>query len=152
MARMHARRKGKSSSKKPLRLENPKWVSLSKGEIEELVVKLATEGNGSAKIGLLLRDQYGVPNVKLATGKNIAQIMKDNEVPMALPEDLGSLLRKVTELSMHLKDNPRDTHNKRSLHLIEAKIRRLERYYKKKGVLPEGWKYTLESAELELRR
>jgi small subunit ribosomal protein S15 len=152
MARMHARRKGKSSSDKPFMTENPEWVPLGKSEIEELIVKLATEGNTSAKIGLLLRDQYGIPSVKLATGKTITQIMKEKDLTTVLPEDLSALLRKVTELDTHLKDNPRDTHNRRSLHLIEAKIRRLERYYKKKGVLPESWKYTLESAELELSR
>ena len=152
MARMHARRKGKSSSSKPFTTDNPDWVPLKPAEIEKTIIKLATEGNNSAKIGLILRDQYGVPDVKLATGRTISQIMKDGGISMALPEDLTALLRKVTELDAHLKRNPRDTHNKRSLQLIEAKIRRLERYYKKKGVLPEGWKYTLESAELELSR
>lgn len=152
MARMHARRKGKSSSKRPFKMENPEWVTLNKSEIEELIVKLAAEGNSSAKIGLILRDQYAVPSVKLATGKAIAQIMKDGGISMTLPEDMSALLRKVTELNTHIKDNPRDTHNKRNLHLIEAKIRRLERYYKRNNVLPKDWKYTLESAELELSR
>ncbi|KYK26424.1 MAG: 30S ribosomal protein S15 [Candidatus Proteinoplasmatales archaeon SG8-5] len=152
MARMHARRKGKSSSKRPFTTKIPEWVPLKKAEIEELIVKLATEGNTSASIGLILRDQYGVPDVKLATGKSIHQIMSEKGMASALPEDLTALLRKVTELDAHLKRNPRDTHNKRSLQLIEAKIRRLERYYKEKGVLPEGWKYTLEGAELELSR
>lgn len=152
MARMHARRKGKSSSNKPFTPENPKWVPLSSEEIVELIVKYATEGNSSAMIGLILRDQYGIPDVKLATGKSITRIMRQNNMLQALPEDLSALLRKVTNLNAYLKDNPRDIHNKRSLHLIEAKIRRLERYYKKKGVLPPTWKYTLETAELELSR
>jgi len=152
MARMHARRKGKSSSKRPASTENPKWVPLKKNEIEELIIKLATEGNIGAKIGIILRDQHGVPSVKLATGKSVAQILKDGGVASALPEDLSALLRKVIELNAHIRVNPRDKHNKRSLQLIEAKIRRLERYYKKKEVLPKDWKYTLESAELELSR
>ena len=152
MARMHARKKGKSSSSKPFTTDSPDWVPLKPAEIERLIIQLATEGNNSAKIGLILRDQYGVPDVTLATDKTITKIMKDGGVSMALPEDLTALLRKVTELDAHLKRNPRDTHNKRSLQLIEAKIRRLERYYKRKGVLPEGWKYSLEGAELELSR
>jgi small subunit ribosomal protein S15 len=152
MARMHARRKGKSSSSRPFTTKSPDWIQLKPKEIEEVIVKLAAEGNTSAAIGLILRDQYGVPDVKLATGKGISRIMKDKGLSTALPEDLTALLRKVTELDTHLKRNPRDTHNKRSLQLIEAKIRRLERYYKEKGVLPETWKYSLESAELELSR
>jgi len=152
MARMHARKKGKSSSKRPFLTENPKWVPLNKADIEDLVIKLATDGNNSAKIGLILRDQHGVPNVKLATGKTVTQILKEKGQMPKLPEDLGALLKKVISLSAYLKHNPRDLHNKRNLHLLEAKIRRLERYYKGKGAIPESWKYTLDRAELELSR
>jgi Ribosomal protein S15P/S13E len=37
------------------------------------------------------------------------------------------------------------------LNLIEAKIRRLERYYKRNGVLPMTWKYSLANAEIMLK-
>jgi small subunit ribosomal protein S15 len=152
MARMHARKKGKSSSRRPFLTENPKWVPLDKTEIEDLIVKLAADGNGSAKIGLILRDQHGVPNVKLATGRTVTQIMKERGIMPKLPEDLGALLKKVISLDAYLKHHPRDLHNRRNLHLLEAKIRRLERYYKENGVIPESWKYTLDRAELELSR
>ena len=152
MSRMHSSRKGKSSSKKPFVTESPKWVTLGKDEIESLVIKLATEGNSSAMIGLILRDQYGVPNVRLATGTSIMQIMKKGKISMDIPEDLSALLKRVTTLNAYLKGHPKDLHNKRGLQLIEAKIRRLEKYYKRKGLLPQDWKYTLEGAELELSR
>ena len=152
MARMHARKKGKSSSKRPFRTENPSWVPLDQTEIEELIVKLAADGNTSAKIGLILRDQHGVPDVKLATGKSITAIMKEKDVMQKLPEDFAALLKKVIGLNAYLKVNPRDIHNKRNLHLLEAKIRRLERYYKGTGVIPDTWKYSLDRAELELSR
>ena len=152
MARMHARKKGKSSSKKPFRTDSPSWVPLDKAEIEEQIVKLANDGQTSAMIGLTLRDQHGVPDVKLATGKSITQVMTERGVMPKLPEDLAALLKKVIDLDAYLKQNPRDLHNRRNLHLLEAKIRRLERYYKNNGVLPESWKYSLDRAELELSR
>jgi len=152
MARMHARKKGKSSSKRPFRTENPAWVPIDKTEIENLIVKLAGDGANSAMIGLTLRDQHGVPNVKLATGKSITEILKGRGLMPKLPEDLGALLKKVISLDAYLKQNTRDLHNRRNLHLLEAKIRRLERYYKNKGVIPETWKYSLAHAELELSR
>ena len=93
MARMHARRKGKSGSKHPLVSESPAWVPLTATEIEGQIVKMAKDGNNSAKIGLILRDQYGVPDVKLATGKSITAIMKENNVMSSLPEDLSNLTR-----------------------------------------------------------
>ena len=136
MARMHARRKGKSCSKRPLITENPAWVTLSATEIEDIIVKMAKDGNNSAKIGLVLRDQYGVPDVKLATGKTITAIMKEKGVAPALPEDLANLMRRAIDLNVHLKENRGDISNRRGLMLIEAKIRRLERYYKANNVLP----------------
>ncbi len=151
MARMHIRRKGKSCSKHPLVTENPEWVPLSATEIEDLIVKMAKDGITSAKIGLNLRDQYGVPNVKLATGKTVTDIMKEKGLMSALPEDLSNLMRRAIALNVHLKNNRGDISNKRGLQLIEAKIRRLERYYKKNGVLPADWKYSLSTAELMLK-
>ena len=151
MARMHTRRKGKSSSKHPMVSENPEWVPLTATEIEDLIVTLAKDGNVSAKIGLILRDQYGVPDVKLATGKTITAIMEEKGVSPSLPEDLSNLMRRAIDLNVHLRDNPGDVSNKRGLNLIEAKIRRLERYYKMNGVLPEDWKYSLSNAELMLK-
>lgn len=151
MARMHTRRRGKSGSNRPLVSENPSWVPIGETEIEDLIVKHAKDGAGSAKIGLILRDQYGVPDVKLATGKTITQIMEDNNVLSSIPEDLSNLMRKAISLNVHLKDNSRDIANKRGLALIEAKIRRLERYYKGNGTLPADWKYSLKKAELMLK-
>ena len=148
---MHARRKGKSCSKRPLITENPAWVTLSATEIEDIIVKMAKDGNNSAKIGLVLRDQYGVPDVKLATGKTVTAIMKEKGVAPALPEDLANLMRRAIDLNVHLKENRGDISNRRGLMLIEAKIRRLERYYKANNVLPADWKYSLNTAELMLK-
>jgi small subunit ribosomal protein S15 len=131
--------------------ENPSWVPLSATEIEDLVAKLANDGLVSAKIGLVLRDQYGVPNVKLATGKTVTEIMKEKDVAPSLPEDLSNLMRRAIDLNVHLRDNRGDVSNKRGLANIEAKIRRLERYYKENGVLPDTWKYSLANAELMLK-
>lgn len=148
---MHARKKGKSCSKRPLLTENPAWVALSATEIEDIIVKMAKDGNNSARIGLVLRDQYGVPDVKLATGKTVTDIMKEKGVAPALPEDLSNLMRRAIDLNVHLRENPGDISNTRGLTLIEARIRRLEKYYKNNKVLPEDWKYSLKTAELMLK-
>ena len=148
MARMHARRKGVSGSIKPYHTSVPDWVPLKSNEIEELIVKLAKEGLSTAEIGTRLRDQYSVPSVKLCTGKTITKILTDNKIQFKLPEDLSNLLRKVYNLDAHIKNNPKDLHNKRSMKLLEEKIRRLVRYYKSKEVLPDEWKYDLSSIKL----
>ena len=151
MARMHARRKGKASSKRPMITENPDWVPLSATEIEDKIEAFANEGMSPAMIGMVLRDQYAVPNVKLATGKTVTEIMAERKASGALPEDLAALMVRAINLNNHVSANPNDVANKRGLTLSEAKIRRLERYYKENGVLPETWKYSLSNAELMLK-
>ncbi|WP_400208508.1 30S ribosomal protein S15 [Candidatus Methanomassiliicoccus intestinalis] len=148
MARMHARRRGKSGSSRPMISENPEWVPLSKEEIEEIVVKMGKDGVLSAKIGLVLRDQHSVPDVKLATGKTITQILKENNVAPNIPDDLVALMRTAINLQNHLNANKKDVANKRGMQITESKIRRLVKYYKRNGVLPADWQYSIANAEL----
>ena len=148
MARMHARRKGTSGSNRPLVTEKPDWVQLTAGEVELKVLELRREGMSTARIGTVLRDQHAIPSVKLITGKSILRILKENESAPKLPEDLMDLVRTAVRISEHLETNHKDTHNKRSMALVEAKIRRLVKYYRRTGVLPADWKYTLSKAKL----
>ena len=147
MARMHARRKGRSGSSPQIRKENPKWSPKSK-DIEKLIIKLSSEGKSSSEIGIILRDSHGVPSVKLATGKSITSILSANGASPPLPEDLTNLMRKAVRLGEHLKINKKDVHNSRSLRLTEAKILRLAKYYRSNKVLSEDWKYSLSEAKL----
>ena len=148
MARMHTRRKGKSGSKRPLLQKSPEWVPLEADEIAETVAKLAGQGKSSAAIGLILRDQYAVPDVRLATGKTVTQILRAKGTKFEMPEDLGDLMRKAVGLQTHLKTNRKDLSNRRGLQLLESRIRRLARYYKEEGVLPGAWDYTVKLQEL----
>ena len=148
MARIHARKRGSSGSKKPLRTEVPEWVTLTPEEIENKIVEMAKEGKQSALIGTILRDSYGIPDVKLITGKSISKIMEENNVYPEIPEDLLNLIKRAVNLRNHLENNPNDLHSKRGLLLIESKIKRLVKYYRNKKVLPAKWRYTPETARL----
>lgn len=148
MARMHARRRGKSGSQRPLITENPVWVPLNKDEIEERIVAMGKDGIPAARIGLLLRDQYAVPNVKLATGKTVLDILMENDLQPTIPDDLIALMRKAINLQTHLMENKKDLANKRNLQMVESKIRRIVKYYKREGTLPADWKYSISNAEL----
>jgi len=148
MARIHARRKGKSGSKHPYRASKPDWVPYESREIEELIVKLAKDGNSQSKIGIILRDQYGIPSVKDLTGKKIGYFLKKNKLESDLPEDIQNLIRKAINLRKHLEKHKKDKHNRRGLQLIESKIRRLAKYYKREGRLPSDWRYEPEKARL----
>lgn len=150
MAKMHARRRGKSASAKPMVTESPEWVTMSKEETEQMVVKLAKEGMTSSKIGLVLRDNYAVPSVRLATGKTMYEILQEHNMRPEIPDDLMALMRRAINVNNHMFENKKDMATNRNLQLIESKIRRLVKYYKRNEVLPQSWEYSLKNAELLL--
>jgi len=152
LARMHTRRKGQAGSKKPYRAEPVKWSNTNKDEIEKTILQLATQGKSSSEIGMSLRDRYGVPDVTLVTGKKIVTILKENKQASAIPEDIRNLIVKVLDLKKHVDKNPKDVHNKRSLNNMVSKIRRLEKYYHREGVLPVEWKFSTQKAEMLISR
>jgi small subunit ribosomal protein S15 len=127
------------------------WVDYRPKEVEDLVIKYAKQGMQSAQIGLVLRDQYGIPSVLTVADKTIIQIMRENNLQTKLPEDLLNLLKGVVELRVHLERNKKDYQSYRGLELAESKIRKLAKYYKKKGLIPEKWKYDAEQAKLLIR-
>ena len=141
MARIHSRKKGKSGSTRPPRLEKPVWVERSGKEVEEDVVKLAKKGHSKSMIGTILRDSHGVPLVKVITGKKISKILEENDIESALPEDLTNLVKKALNIRNHLEDNHKDLEGRKGLQRIESKIYRLIKYYKKKKVLAPDFKY-----------
>ncbi|MBS7658349.1 MAG: 30S ribosomal protein S15 [Candidatus Bathyarchaeia archaeon] len=141
MARFYSRKKGKSESTRPISRKPPVWCKATPEEVESLVVKLGKEGHPPSFIGVILRDQYGIPLVKSITGKSITQILKENNLSPKLPEDLENLLKKAERARKHLEKHRKDYSNKRALALIESKIHRLSEYYKERGILPADWKY-----------
>lgn len=148
MARMYCSKRGKHGSKHPTRKSPPSWVQLSSEDVKNLVVKLAKEGSSTSKIGLSLRDMYGVPDVKQFTGQSITQILESNKLAPKYPEDLIALIRRVVNVRKHMERNRKDMPSKRGMQDAESKIRRLVKYYKKTGKLPVDWEYAPESAAL----
>ncbi|OFV68525.1 MAG: 30S ribosomal protein S15 [Candidatus Syntrophoarchaeum caldarius] len=152
MARMYARRKGKSGSTKLYRKEIPEWVNMSSQNVEEEVAKLYSQGYSTSEIGMILRDKYGIPSTKLVTGKKISKILEEQGTPIKVPEDLENLIIKALRLRKHIENNKKDLHNKRALNLIESKIRRLVKYYRREKVLPADWSYSPATAEMLITR
>ena len=150
MARMYSRKKGKSRSKKPLEIKKHSWITYSPKEVEMLIAKLAKEGKKPSQIGLMLRDIYGIPDVRSITKKTITQILKEKNLAGEIPEDLLMLIKKAILIKKHTEKNKHDKTAKRGLQLTESKINRLVRYYKKKGRLPKDWKYNIDKATLYL--
>jgi small subunit ribosomal protein S15 len=150
MARMYSRKKGKAGSTKPLRKTAPSWVRYGAKEIEMLIIKLAKEGNAPSKIGLILRDNYGIPLSKQITGKKITRILKEKNLLQKFPEDLLALIKRSIAVRKHLEKNSKDETAVRGLTLTENKIKALAKYYKKIKKLPVDWKYEPKKIRLYL--
>ncbi|MBP1662105.1 MAG: Ribosomal domain protein [Thermoplasmatales archaeon] len=111
-------------------------------------MELAKAEKTTSEIGMILRDQYAVPDVKIATGKTITQILEQNKITQEIPEDLQNLIKTALKLKKHIDQHSKDFKTKRNLSLTESKIRRLMKYYHREHRLPDGWKYSLEQAKL----
>jgi small subunit ribosomal protein S15 len=117
-------------------------------EIETVIIELRKMGYMPSMIGLILRDQYGVPLVRSVIGVKLTKILEKHDLAPEIPEDLFNLMRRAVNLLRHLEEHPKDLHSKRGLIEIESKIRRLVKYYKRVGKLPPDWEYNRERARL----
>jgi small subunit ribosomal protein S15 len=138
---MPKQEKGKSHSIRPVSRRPPSWCKYEPEEVEAFIIKLAKEGHSLSSIGTILRDQYAIPLVKPITGKSITETLRTASLAPSMPEDLTNLMKKAKGMAVHMEKNKKDSHNKRNMQLIEAKIHKLSRYYKREGVLQKTWKY-----------
>ncbi|KAF6027139.1 RPS13 [Bugula neritina] len=97
-------------------------------------------------VGVILRDSHGVAQVRFVTGSKILRILKAKSLAPAIPEDLYHLVKKAVSIRRHLERNRKDRDAKFRLILVESRIHRLARYYKRTRVLPPTWKYESSTA------
>ena len=104
---------------------------------------------GIAAPHISAKSQHAVPDVRLVTGKRIGTILAENDIGGTYPEDMMNLMRQAVRIIEHLgSGNHKDIHNKRSLELTEAKIRKLAKYYMSEGKLPSDWRYKRDELRL----
>jgi small subunit ribosomal protein S15 len=150
MGRMHSGSKGKSGSSKPYIKEVPSWQAYKAKEVEALVVKLAKDKHSAAKIGLILRDMYGIASVQTTTQKSVTEILTEKGITKQLPQDMIDLIRKYIGITKHVEQNNQDKTAKRGLVLAQSKLARLAKYYKRTGKIAADWKFDTAKAGIYL--
>jgi small subunit ribosomal protein S15 len=145
---MPKQEKGKSHSTRPVSRRPPSWCKYQPEEIDSFIIKLAKEGHSQSSIGTILRDQYAIPLVKPITGKSISETLKAANLAPTMPEDFANLMKKAQGLAVHMDKNKKDLHNKRNMQIIEARIHKLSRYYKRKGLIDKKFKYAAKIASV----
>ena len=148
MARVYSRARGKHGSTKPSKKSAPSWIRYKPKEVELLVQKLAKEGHAASQIGTMLRDSYGIPDVRTLTGKAVSTILKEKNLLPKIPDDLLALIKRSVQIRKHLQANKHDESAHRGLVITESKIRRLVNYYAAKGKLPRDFKFDEASLKL----
>merc|ERR1712194_362407 len=102
----------------------PSWLKMKAEDVTDHICKLAKKGLTPSQIGVTLRDSFGVPQVHTITGNKILRVLKVSGLAPELPEDLYYLIKKAVSNRKH-KDS------KFRLILVESRIHRLARYYKR---------------------
>ena len=97
-------------------------------------------GYKPSQIGVILRDNFAIPQSKLITGAKILRLLKKKGLAPAIPEDLYHLMRRAVSVRRHIEKNKSDKGSKYRLILVESKIHRLVRYYKLTKQLPSNWR------------
>lgn len=110
-------------------------------DVKEIVAELSEEGKRPAEIGMVLRDTYGVGDIKEETGKKLTEILEEEDLASDIPADLQDLVDRAESIKEHLDTHDKDMEAKYGLQTIESRIRKLAKYYKKKEKLSSDWKY-----------
>jgi len=140
--------KGQSHETRPAAVVAPKWVQFTPEEVELIIAELARKGYPPSMIGVILRDQYGIPLAKAVLGMKLGKVLEKYGIKLSVPEDLFNLMKRAVNLRRHLEEHPKDYHSHRGLIEVESKIHRLIKYYKRVGKLPPDWRYDPKEAEI----
>ena len=107
------------------KLSKPTWVKLKEPELKKIIAELAQKHTPS-QIGLILRDQYGIPTTKIF-GKKLKAYLK--ELKIESNEDLKNAEKKVTNLKEHLKANITDRKAKHKLQKAQSRLNITRKYF-----------------------
>jgi len=108
-------------------LKKPIWLKYTEQEVKNIILKIVEKQPEltAEKIGLVLRDNYGIPKTKVY-GFRIGDVLK--EAGKYENPDLKNLTAKNENLEKHLSRNHGDKKAGRSVILSKAKLKKVIEY------------------------
>jgi ribosomal protein S15P/S13E len=108
-------------------LKKPVWLKYVDEEVKEIILKIVEKDPNitAEKIGLILRDNYGIPQTRIYNLK-ISEILK--KANKYKSPDLENLEKKVKKLESHLSKNKQDKRTGRALIITKAKLKKVKDY------------------------
>jgi small subunit ribosomal protein S15 len=119
--------KAKKSENK---MEKPVWLKYTEEEVKAIILKLGNKGLTSEKIGLTLKDQYGIPKTKIY-GFKIKEVLK--EKGKYEDSNIKNLKASVEKVQAHYKKHKGDKKAERSLTITKAQLKKREEYLARKS-------------------
>jgi len=108
------------------KMDKPTWVKMKEPELKKVIAELA-EKNAPSQIGIILRDQYGIPTTKIF-GKKLNSYLK--EMGIDRKESLENAELKVEKMKEHLKKNVTDRNGKHKFQKAQSHLNTLKKYHK----------------------
>jgi len=109
--------------------EKPKWLKLSEVELKKIITELIKTEEQPAKIGLILRDKYGVPTTRVY-GKKLAVYLR--EAGLTTNIEVKNAEKKFERMKEHLKENITDRKTKHKLQKAQSRMNIIRKYAAKK--------------------
>ena len=107
------------------KLEKPTWVKMQEPELKKIIVELL-EKYPPSQIGMVLRDQYGIPTTRIY-GRKLKEYL--TEAGIEVNEDLDNAEKKVERMKEHLKSNITDRKAKHKFQGAQARLNITRKYF-----------------------
>lgn len=107
----------------------PLWLKMSEEDLKKVIVELADK-HQPAQIGIILRDQYGVPSTKVY-GKKLNAYLK--ELGIEANPDLTNAETKFEKIKEHFKNNVTDRKSKHRMQKAQSRLNILRKYSARKN-------------------
>jgi small subunit ribosomal protein S15 len=105
-------------------MNKPAWLKLTEADLKKIIKDLA-EKNDPSVIGIILRDQYGVPTTKVY-GKKLGEYLK--EMGIEVNEEVKNAKIKMENLEAHTKKNITDKKAKHKLQKAQSNCSVLKKH------------------------
>jgi small subunit ribosomal protein S15 len=106
-------------------IDKPVWLKMTEEELKKLIVELADKYQ-PAQIGLILRDQYGVPTTRVF-GKKLSAYLK--EMGKESNTEIKNVEQKVHIMKEHLKRNVQDKKAKHKIQKANSRLNKMKKYF-----------------------
>jgi small subunit ribosomal protein S15 len=103
--------------------DKPKWIKMKEPELKKTILELS-EKYAPSQIGIILRDQYGIPTTKVF-GKKLKAYLK--ELGIERNEKLENSENKFERMKEHLKNNVTDRKAKHKFQKAQSRLNKLKK-------------------------